>query len=28
LAAHKGDDPPVVPGVIFERVANVGASHG
>lgn len=27
LAGYKGDDPPVVPGVIFERVANIGASH-
>lgn len=23
--AHKGDDPPVVPGVLFERTARVGA---
>lgn len=23
--AHKGDDPPVIPGVIFERFARVGA---
>lgn len=25
--AHKGDDPPVIPGVIFERTADVGAKH-
>jgi len=23
--AHKGDDPPVIPGVVFERVAKIGA---
>lgn len=25
--AHKGDEPPVIPGVIFERTADVGAKH-
>lgn len=25
--AHKGDDPPVIPGVIFERFARVGAKR-
>ncbi len=25
--AHKGEEPPIVPGVVFERVADVSAKH-